>query len=129
MLQKKMGMLIDLTNTTRFYDSTEVEKKECRYVKMQCRGFVGFLLINYGSFLQLQMFMWAITTFVPVLSTSCMTCVHLLFHQLTHCKNKPIALSFEKFVCTCAHCFFNSFMKWYNYKLHQVCLPCISFAL
>lgn len=34
----KMGLLIDLTNTKRFYDSREVEKNECRYVKLQCRG-------------------------------------------------------------------------------------------
>ncbi|CAH1784913.1 unnamed protein product [Owenia fusiformis] len=35
----KMGLLIDLTNTTRFYDSKTVENKhECRYVKLQCRG-------------------------------------------------------------------------------------------
>ncbi|KAJ8321634.1 hypothetical protein KUTeg_000105 [Tegillarca granosa] len=34
----KMGLLIDLTNTKRFYDSREVEKNDCRYVKLQCRG-------------------------------------------------------------------------------------------
>lgn len=28
-----------MTNTSRFYDRSEVEKKECRYVKLQCRGF------------------------------------------------------------------------------------------
>jgi len=38
LLQKKMGILIDLTNTTRFYDSKEIEKRETKYVKMQCRG-------------------------------------------------------------------------------------------
>lgn len=38
-MKVKMGLLIDLTNTTRFYNSKEVEEKyDCRYVKMQCRG-------------------------------------------------------------------------------------------
>lgn len=31
-------MWIDLTNTSRFYDKADVEKKNCRYVKLQCRG-------------------------------------------------------------------------------------------
>ncbi|PVD31857.1 hypothetical protein C0Q70_07276 [Pomacea canaliculata] len=35
----KMGLLIDLTNTKRFYNSKDVEDKyECRYVKLQCKG-------------------------------------------------------------------------------------------
>lgn len=34
-----MGLWIDLTNTSRFYDRAVVEKKQCRYVKLQCRGF------------------------------------------------------------------------------------------
>lgn len=34
----KVGLWIDLTNTSRFYDRADVEKKGCRYVKMQCRG-------------------------------------------------------------------------------------------
>jgi len=33
-----VGLWIDLTNTTRFYDRKEVEKKGCKYVKLQCRG-------------------------------------------------------------------------------------------
>lgn len=36
--KKKLGMVIDLTNTTRFYDSKLVEAKDCKYVKLQCRG-------------------------------------------------------------------------------------------
>ncbi|XP_052235215.1 mRNA-capping enzyme-like [Dreissena polymorpha] len=36
--KKKLGLLVDLTNTTRFYESSEVEKLGCKYVKMQCRG-------------------------------------------------------------------------------------------
>jgi hypothetical protein len=31
--------VVDLTNTTRFYDSKAVEEKGCKYVKMQCRGY------------------------------------------------------------------------------------------
>lgn len=34
----KLGLVVDLTNTSRFYDSKKVEEKEIRYVKMQCRG-------------------------------------------------------------------------------------------
>ncbi|XP_034949982.1 mRNA-capping enzyme-like [Chelonus insularis] len=34
----KMGLLIDLTNTTRFYDKADVESYGCRYYKLQCRG-------------------------------------------------------------------------------------------
>ncbi|KAL5007034.1 hypothetical protein ScPMuIL_015840 [Solemya velum] len=34
----RMGLLVDLTNTTRFYNSKEVEEFDCKYVKMQCRG-------------------------------------------------------------------------------------------
>ncbi|XP_060593527.1 mRNA-capping enzyme-like [Ruditapes philippinarum] len=36
--KKKLGLVVDLTNTTRFYDSKAVEEKGCKYVKMQCRG-------------------------------------------------------------------------------------------
>lgn len=38
MLQVKMGMWVDLTNTKRFYDRKEVESRDCRYTKLQCRG-------------------------------------------------------------------------------------------
>lgn len=34
----KIGLWIDLTNTTRFYDKRLVEEQECKYVKLQCRG-------------------------------------------------------------------------------------------
>lgn len=34
----KMGLWIDLTNTTRFYDKDSIEDYDCRYVKLQCRG-------------------------------------------------------------------------------------------
>ncbi|XP_030637987.1 mRNA-capping enzyme isoform X3 [Chanos chanos] len=37
-LKVKMGLLVDLTNTTRFYDRTEIEKEGIKYVKMQCKG-------------------------------------------------------------------------------------------
>ncbi|CAG2212836.1 RNGTT [Mytilus edulis] len=38
-MKLKMGLLIDLTNTNRFYNKDEVEEKfECKYVKLQCRG-------------------------------------------------------------------------------------------
>ncbi|XP_015912150.1 mRNA-capping enzyme isoform X2 [Parasteatoda tepidariorum] len=34
----KLGLWIDLTNTTRFYDKNEVEGHDIKYVKLQCRG-------------------------------------------------------------------------------------------
>ncbi|XP_071450546.1 mRNA-capping enzyme [Hetaerina americana] len=34
----KIGLWIDLTFTSRFYDKQEVEEEGCRYVKLQCRG-------------------------------------------------------------------------------------------
>lgn len=37
-LQHKLGLWIDLTNTSRFYDKEEVEQNGCKYVKLQCRG-------------------------------------------------------------------------------------------
>ena len=34
----KLGLWIDLTNTSRFYDKCEIEKQGVRYLKLQCRG-------------------------------------------------------------------------------------------
>lgn len=34
----KMGLWIDLTNTTRFYDRKTIEDYGCKYLKLQCRG-------------------------------------------------------------------------------------------
>lgn len=34
----KMGLWIDLTNTTRFYDKQSIENNDCKYLKLQCRG-------------------------------------------------------------------------------------------
>lgn len=34
----KLGLWIDLTNTSRFYDKKEIEKMNCKYIKMACRG-------------------------------------------------------------------------------------------
>uniref|UniRef100_A0A8C5C4M5 mRNA-capping enzyme n=1 Tax=Gadus morhua TaxID=8049 RepID=A0A8C5C4M5_GADMO len=33
-----MGLLVDLTNTTRFYDRNDIEKDGIKYVKLQCKG-------------------------------------------------------------------------------------------
>jgi len=35
---KELGLIIDLTNTKRFYNKDLVEKNGIRYVKLQCRG-------------------------------------------------------------------------------------------
>ncbi|XP_063703716.1 mRNA-capping enzyme-like [Culicoides brevitarsis] len=34
----KLGLWIDLTNTNRFYDRSEVETNDCKYIKLTCRG-------------------------------------------------------------------------------------------
>lgn len=36
--QSKIGLWIDLTNTSRFYDRKEVESRGAQYRKLQCRG-------------------------------------------------------------------------------------------
>uniref|UniRef100_A0A3Q3BBS9 mRNA-capping enzyme n=1 Tax=Kryptolebias marmoratus TaxID=37003 RepID=A0A3Q3BBS9_KRYMA len=38
-LKVKMGLLVDLTNTTRFYDRNDIEKEGIKYVKLQCKGY------------------------------------------------------------------------------------------
>ncbi|XP_061741857.1 mRNA-capping enzyme isoform X1 [Nerophis ophidion] len=37
-LNVKMGLIVDLTNTTRFYDRNDIEKEGIKYVKLQCKG-------------------------------------------------------------------------------------------
>nr|CAD7401500.1 unnamed protein product [Timema poppensis] len=37
-IEVSIGLWIDLTNTSRFYDKAEVESENCRYLKLQCRG-------------------------------------------------------------------------------------------
>jgi mRNA-capping enzyme len=34
----KLGLIVDLTNTSRFYNNDEIANYECKYVKLQCRG-------------------------------------------------------------------------------------------
>lgn len=34
----QIGLWIDLTNTSRFYDKRDVEMENCLYLKLQCRG-------------------------------------------------------------------------------------------
>jgi len=34
----KIGLWVDLTNTSRFYDKRLVEQEECKYVKLSCKG-------------------------------------------------------------------------------------------
>lgn len=36
--QAKLGLVVDLTNTKRFYNCKQVEENSCKYVKMECRG-------------------------------------------------------------------------------------------
>ncbi|TRY59184.1 hypothetical protein DNTS_032428, partial [Danionella cerebrum] len=37
-LKVKMGLLVDLTNTNRFYDRADIEKEGIKYVKLACKG-------------------------------------------------------------------------------------------
>ncbi|KAI7799344.1 mRNA-capping enzyme [Triplophysa rosa] len=37
-LKVKMGLLVDLTNTSRFYDRADIEKEGIKYVKLSCKG-------------------------------------------------------------------------------------------
>ncbi|XP_053143300.1 mRNA-capping enzyme isoform X3 [Hemicordylus capensis] len=37
-LKVKMGLLVDLTNTSRFYDRSDIEKDGITYIKLQCKG-------------------------------------------------------------------------------------------
>nr|XP_021521229.1 mRNA-capping enzyme isoform X3 [Aotus nancymaae] len=37
-LRVKMGLLVDLTNTSRFYDRNDIEKEGIKYIKLQCKG-------------------------------------------------------------------------------------------
>lgn len=34
----QLGLWIDLTNTSRFYDKNEIEKSGCKYIKLACKG-------------------------------------------------------------------------------------------
>lgn len=38
LLQVTIGLWIDLTNTSRFYNKSEVEDAGCTYVKLPCAG-------------------------------------------------------------------------------------------
>lgn len=40
----KLGLIIDLTNTNRFYDAdSEVKSHGIKYVKLSCKGYLTFL--------------------------------------------------------------------------------------
>ena len=53
--QVKLGLIIDLTNTTRFYDKTEVERAGINHVKMNCKGLVKYLCVLYAFSSSLQL--------------------------------------------------------------------------
>jgi mRNA-capping enzyme len=36
--QIKLGLWIDLTNTSRFYNKKQIEAEGCKYIKLKCRG-------------------------------------------------------------------------------------------
>jgi len=36
--RKKIGLWIDLTNTSRYYDKEVVEESDCTYLKLACKG-------------------------------------------------------------------------------------------
>ncbi|XP_015860233.1 mRNA-capping enzyme-like isoform X2 [Peromyscus maniculatus bairdii] len=38
-LKVKMSLLVDLTNTSRFYDRNDIEKEGIKYIKLRCKGY------------------------------------------------------------------------------------------
>lgn len=44
-----MGLLVDLTNTTRFYDRNDIEKEGIKYVKLHCKGYeyISIYVLRY----------------------------------------------------------------------------------
>ena len=38
-------MVVDLTKTRRFYDCEELKKNNIHYIKLECQGFDGFIVI------------------------------------------------------------------------------------
>ena len=36
--QIQLGLVVDLTNTSRFYRCEDIADHDCKYVKLQCRG-------------------------------------------------------------------------------------------
>ena len=44
-IQVKLGLWIDLTFTSRFYNKTIVEDKNINYCKFQCRGYADIDLL------------------------------------------------------------------------------------
>jgi mRNA-capping enzyme len=38
MMKLKIGLWVDLTNTSRYYDKNVVEQNSCKYVKLECKG-------------------------------------------------------------------------------------------
>lgn len=42
----KLGLIIDLTNTNRFYDKAEVENSGIGHVKLRCQGLVEIIQTN-----------------------------------------------------------------------------------
>jgi mRNA-capping enzyme len=37
-MKLKIGLWVDLTNTSRYYDKNVVEQNSCKYVKLECKG-------------------------------------------------------------------------------------------
>lgn len=44
-----MGLLVDLTNTTRFYDRNDIEKEGIEYVKLSCKGYEKNKTLRYSQ--------------------------------------------------------------------------------
>jgi len=47
---RSVGLIVDLTNTKRFYNTEEVESTGCKYVKLQCKGWVTSLSIHFSLY-------------------------------------------------------------------------------
>ena len=47
--QLKMGLVIDLTKTNRFYDKAEVIELQIVHYKLKCEGYVGVCATEVGG--------------------------------------------------------------------------------
>ena len=71
-LQYDLGLIIDLTNTDRFYKKSVVEDEGIKYCKVQCRGYALFLKIHLMSFN---------SGFMCIFHLRCLWICHNLYYQ------------------------------------------------
>ena len=68
-LQMRLGLIIDLTNTNRFYDKTVVERTGIKHIKMQLKGFGP-------SFVCWNWFTWFLECYLLACNVCWLLCRH-----------------------------------------------------